>query len=95
MPYQRFNLDLAILLDTDGNLPAVFSKKLNEVLSSTQLTSLANMTLIEVIKTMIRQFKQYAVKINEGKDNEEMTIWAVHHLCKHDIGQSCDPEEEI
>ena len=44
----------------------------------------------------VRKLKSYAVKINEGKDNEEMTVKAVWHRCHHDTGdQPCEPEEEI
>lgn len=43
----------------------------------------------------VRDIKQYAVRINEGSPNEEMTITATHHLCRHDEGGECDPEEDI
>jgi len=95
MPYQRFNLDLAIPLDVDGKLPPIFYKTLKEVLTSTQLQTLANTELIEVIKIMIRRLKEYSVRISQGTDREEITVRAVHHLCKHDIGESCGAEEDI
>jgi len=44
---------------------------------------------------LIKLVKTYSIKINEGKDNEEMTIKAVWHMCKHDEGMSCEPEQEI
>lgn len=43
----------------------------------------------------IRGLKALAVKINEGQPNEEMTILAQWHRCKHDTGESCEPENEI
>ena len=43
----------------------------------------------------IRAMKALAVKINEGTDNEEMTVRAVWHKCMHDEGLSCLPELEI
>jgi len=47
------------------------------------------------IRDRIRQLKALAVKINEGKSNEEMTVRAVWHKCYHDTGNSCEPEQEI
>ena len=53
----------------------------------------------DVPKSMIAQIqklKGMAVKINEGKDNEEDTTRAVWHRCHHDIGDKpCEPEQEI
>ncbi len=43
----------------------------------------------------IRALKALAVKVNEGKDNEEMTIRAVSHICRHDENKPCEPEEEV
>lgn len=42
----------------------------------------------------VRAMKALAVKINAGKDNEEMTVKATWHICHHDTGdQLCEPEE--
>ena len=49
----------------------------------------------KTIITQIRKLKGMAVKINEGKDNEEMTTKAVWHRCHHDTGEPCEPEQEI
>ena len=47
-------------------------------------------------RDVIRALKAYAVIINEGATNEEMTIRAVWHKCYHDEGLiSCEPEVEI
>ncbi len=47
------------------------------------------------IVTEIRRLKSYASKINEGLPNEEMTVRAVMHICRHDEGGVCDPEVDI
>ena len=44
---------------------------------------------------LLKQAKSYSVKINEGLDNEEMTVTASHHICRHDEGKTCDPKVEI
>ena len=44
----------------------------------------------------VRALKALAVKINEGKDNEEMTVKARWHVCHHDTGdQPCESEVDI
>lgn len=43
----------------------------------------------------IRGLKALAVKINEGKPNEEMTVRAKFHRCFHDEGKPCEPEQDI
>ena len=52
---------------------------------------------IKAFRDAIRDIKAYAVKINEGKDNEEMTVRAVFHKCYHDenANKPCEPEQEI
>lgn len=47
------------------------------------------------IRDRIWQLKALAVKINEGQENEEMTVKATFHKCHHDTGQLCEPEQEI
>ena len=47
---------------------------------------------------LLKLAKSYAVKINEGKDNEEMTVKASYHICHHDeagANKPCEPEIEI
>ena len=46
-------------------------------------------------KDAVLAMKALAVKINEGKDNEEMTVRATWHRCKHDEGLPCEPEQEM
>lgn len=47
------------------------------------------------IKEAVRKLKSFASRINEGKENEEMTVRAVYHICHHDEGLPCEPEKEI
>ena len=44
---------------------------------------------------LIKLAKSYSVKINEGLPNEEMTVRAVYHICRHDEGLPCEPVVEI
>ena len=46
-------------------------------------------------RNAVRILKSYAVKINEGADNEEVTIKASWHKCYHDEGKPCEAENEI
>ncbi len=43
----------------------------------------------------IREVKALAVKINEGTPTEGMTVTATWHLCGHDEGKPCEPEQDI
>ncbi len=45
----------------------------------------------------VRAIKALAVKVNEGKPNEEMTVRADMHRCFHDEnkGKECEPDQEI
>jgi len=85
--FHRFQIDLAI--------PDPIPNALNEKPTTAQLTAIKNMTWIQIIRTMVQRLKQVSEKINKGTDGEEDTVRAKKHICKHDIGQSCDAEEEI
>ena len=50
---------------------------------------------LPAIRHTIKELKSYASKINEGQDNEEITVKATWHLCKHDEGKPCEEENEI
>lgn len=39
--------------------------------------------------------KALAVRINEGQPNEELTVKASWHWCRHDEGLPCDAERDI
>ncbi|KKN72885.1 hypothetical protein LCGC14_0405890 [marine sediment metagenome] len=50
--------------------------------------------LVELYQ-LLKLAKSYAVKINEGMGNEEMTVRASWHICHHDTGGNCELEQEI
>ena len=77
MPYLRLDLQLAIPLEGDVPVGATPSDILNQL-----PVEVAN-NLPTFIKE-IRRAKKYAVKINEGLANEEMTVIATYHICYHD-----------
>ncbi len=43
----------------------------------------------------IKAIKAKATRINAGKVNEEMTVIAKYHVCRHDEGKPCEEEHEI
>ena len=43
----------------------------------------------------VKAMKALAVKVNEGLANEEMTVKANWHVCRHDEGKPCDPVIDI
>ena len=47
------------------------------------------------IRDAIRAFKVYAVNINAGKVNEEMTVSATWHKCHNDTNEKCETGVEI
>ena len=49
----------------------------------------------KAFRNAVRAIKAYAVKINQGAANEEMTVKAVFHKCHHDNGETCEPEQEM
>ncbi len=48
-------------------------------------------TKLQAIKDRIKELKAFAEKIN----SEENTIRATYHICHHDEGKPCEPEQEI
>jgi hypothetical protein len=50
---------------------------------------------IPAIRQAVLDLKAYAAKINAGKTNEEATVKAVYHICRHEEGTPCDSEKEI
>ena len=81
----RFSLDLYIDEDPTGVLIA--GVKIPPALAGK----------IPAIRQAIRDLKVFASKINEGKDNEEMTVRAAYHICYHNENSNkpCKPEQEI
>lgn len=43
----------------------------------------------------VKAAKAKASKINEGKENEEVTIIANYHICRHDEDKPCDSKIEL
>ena len=43
----------------------------------------------------LKKLKAMSSKINEGRGNEENTVSAAYHYCRHDDGGECDPRVEI
>ena len=56
-----------------------------------------NQGLLTALEAAIKNAKKFAVKINEGKDNEEMTVKATMHKCYHDEtpNRPCEGEIEL
>ncbi len=52
-------------------------------------------TRLEALKAEIIKAKAYAVKINAGLPNQETTVKASYHICRHDEGGPCDAEVVI
>uniref|UniRef100_A0A6M3KLH6 Uncharacterized protein n=1 Tax=viral metagenome TaxID=1070528 RepID=A0A6M3KLH6_9ZZZZ len=49
----------------------------------------------QAIRDKFLQLKTFCAKVNEGSDNEEDTVHFKWHLCYHDIGGPCEPEQDI
>ena len=51
----------------------------------------------QAIRDRIRELRAFAVKVNAGMPNEEITIKAAYHKCYHDEAgnKPCEPEQEI
>ena len=79
----RFSLDLYIPESPTGTLVAGVKIP----------TAIA--TQIPDIRTKIRALKAYAAKINAGLPNEEASVKASFHICRHDVGEPCDLEVDI
>ena len=43
----------------------------------------------------IQKWKSYAVLVNAGQPNEELTRTAFFEIHRHDIGKACSPQREI
>jgi len=44
---------------------------------------------------LVEDVRKYTVRINDGQGNEEETVKATWHICRHDEGKPCDDEIEI
>jgi len=50
---------------------------------------------LTAIEARICGLHGYSEKINEGLSNEEDTVRATKHICRHDTGEPCDPEQDL
>lgn len=88
MPFLRIRQDLAIPLISDlpdNATPAQIKAAL----------PLALQSIIADYYQKIKTWKSYAVKVNEGQSNEEVSVTATYEICRHDIGKACSPQREI
>ena len=88
MPYLRIKQDTAILLAND--LP----DNATPVQIKNALPSELQDIIVGYFKK-IQKWKSYSVKINEGADNEEISVTATYEICRHDIGKACSRQVEI
>jgi hypothetical protein len=75
----RISIDLAI---PDSPTGTTVLKNLDDTGGITIPTAVA--TKLASLRTQIRDFKQYARKINEGQGNEEASVSAQVFICHHD-----------
>jgi len=87
MSYLRLRTELAIPLGDIAENPTI--TQIKEKLPQEVADHLADYV------REVRRAKKYAVRINEGKDNEEMTVMATYHVCRHDENKPCESEQEI
>ncbi len=90
MAYERVNIQLAIKLDGQGRLPLELRQKPTQG----ELNAIADMNYANIFRAIVRKFKNLSEKINEGLDNEEMTVIARRHTCNHDIQPATPCTEE-
>ena len=88
MPYLRIRQDTAIPLTSD----------LPDNATPSQIKAALPLELQSIIidyYQKIQKWKSYAVKINEGSVNEEVSVTATYEICRHDIGKACSRQVEI
>ena len=49
----------------------------------------------QAFRDEVRALKALSVRVNEGLENEEMTVKATWHKCHHDTNEACEPAIEI
>ena len=50
---------------------------------------------MDALVVRLRSFREQCVNINEGLENEEDTRKLKRHICHHDTGGVCEPEEDL
>ena len=88
MPFLRIRQDTAIPLTSD----------LPDNATPAQIKAALPLELQDIIVDYyqkIQKWKSYAVKINNGQANEELSVTATYEICRHDTGKACSPQMEI
>ena len=49
----------------------------------------------DAVKDKLTQIKAFGQKINAGNYNEEDTVTVKWHICRHETGQACGPEQDF
>lgn len=70
-------------------------KRYNLDLAFQEPVSPAVQGLLMAMEATIRKAKPFAVVINAGQPNEEMTVVAQWHRCRHDTNEKCEAELEV
>jgi len=47
----------------------------------------------QAFRDAVQAIKAFAVRLNGGMENEEFTVTASLHICRHDEGEGCEPDE--
>ena len=87
MAYLRLTTELAIDIGDCPDNPTI------QQIKDRLPTEVAD-HLVDYIKEVSRA-KRYASKINEGQPNEELTIVATYHICRHSENRPCEATQEI
>ncbi len=98
MAYYRLQIDLPIPLSgTDSDsLSSRLPKQLLEKPTSAQLAAMGNMTWLDILRFLVKRLNSYSSKIISAENIEEPgSNKAVAHICRHDMGLPCDPEENL
>ncbi len=89
MALLRFRLDLAVPTKPAAEAGFTFVPALGVAIPTALATNLTD------IRQKIQTLKSFAVRINTGAPNEEITVNARYHICNHDTGGSCGTESDI
>jgi len=87
MPFERIIIDLAI----KKPLP----EGLNERPTPEELKALSQISWFEIAMSAMQRIKGHSQKINPDRPEEELTVTAKIHECRHDVGEPCVMEREI
>lgn len=88
--YRRYNMDIPLVLDKDGNPPQEFL----ELPTDEQGKSLAGMCWIDIFETALKVIITKCNNINAGMGFEEK-IKATVHVCSHEEGLPCPEPDDL